>query len=114
LEATNTELKNDLRDLYITSAQEIDVSSSRKAIVIHVRPAAHFPRSRARPAWCHTRPPIHLAPATLLGPRFTAVKASTARPSDHMPPHHVLEAEGADIVAASNRRLQYCGGYHPS
>ena len=43
LEATNAELKNDLRDLYITSAQEIDVSSSRKAIVIHVRPATHFP-----------------------------------------------------------------------
>jgi len=40
LEATNSELKNDLRDLYITSAQEIDVSSSRKAIVIHVSPAA--------------------------------------------------------------------------
>ena len=38
LEATNSELKNDLRDLYITSAQEIDVSSSRKAIVIHVSP----------------------------------------------------------------------------
>ena len=40
LEATNSELKNDLRDLYITSAQEIDVSSSRKAIVIHVSPTA--------------------------------------------------------------------------
>ena len=40
LEATNSELKNDLRDLYITSAQEIDVSSSRKAIVIHVSPVA--------------------------------------------------------------------------
>jgi len=36
LEATNSELKSDLRDLYITSAAEIDVSSSRKAIVIHV------------------------------------------------------------------------------
>jgi hypothetical protein len=37
LEATNQELKSDLRDLYITSAQEIDVgSSSRKAIIIHV------------------------------------------------------------------------------
>lgn len=40
LEATNQELKSDLRDLYITSAQEIDVgSSSRKAIIIHVSPA---------------------------------------------------------------------------
>ena len=45
LEATNSELKQDLRDLYITSAAEIDVGSTRKAIVIHVRlsvqPAAH-------------------------------------------------------------------------
>lgn len=38
LEATNSELKSDLRDLYITSAAEIDVSASRKAIVIHVSP----------------------------------------------------------------------------
>jgi Ribosomal protein S7e len=36
LEATNAELKSDLRDLYITSAQEVDVSSGRKAIIIHV------------------------------------------------------------------------------
>lgn len=36
LEATNQELKGDLRDLYITSAQEVDVSASRKAIIIHV------------------------------------------------------------------------------
>lgn len=37
LEATNADLKADLRDLYITSAKEVDVSSSRKAIIIHVR-----------------------------------------------------------------------------
>jgi Ribosomal protein S7e len=36
LEATNAELKSDLRDLYITGAAEIDVSPSRKAIIIHV------------------------------------------------------------------------------
>lgn len=36
LEATNAELKSDLRDLYITSAAEVDVSSGRKAIIIHV------------------------------------------------------------------------------
>lgn len=36
LEATNAELKSDLRDLYIVSASEVDVSASRKAIVIHV------------------------------------------------------------------------------
>lgn len=40
LEATNAELKADLRDLYITSAKEIDVhGTSRKAIVIHVSTA---------------------------------------------------------------------------
>lgn len=37
LEATNAELKADLRDLYITSAKEIDVAGgSRKAIIVHV------------------------------------------------------------------------------
>ena len=37
LEATNSELKGDLRDLYITSAAEVDVGGSRKAIIIHVK-----------------------------------------------------------------------------
>ena len=37
LEATNNELKADLRDLYITGAREIDIpQSNRKAIIIHV------------------------------------------------------------------------------
>ncbi|PNH09603.1 40S ribosomal protein S7 [Tetrabaena socialis] len=37
LEATNAELKSDLRDLYITSAKEVDVSNgARKAIIIHL------------------------------------------------------------------------------
>ena len=36
LEATNQELKSDLRDLYITGAKEVDVNASRKAIIIHV------------------------------------------------------------------------------
>lgn len=36
LEATNAELKGDLRDLYIAAAREVDVSASRKAILIHV------------------------------------------------------------------------------
>lgn len=36
LEATNAELKADLRDLYITGAREIDVhGSARKAVIIH-------------------------------------------------------------------------------
>jgi hypothetical protein len=37
LEATNNELKADLRDLYITSAKEVD-AGSRKAIIVHVSP----------------------------------------------------------------------------
>eukprot|EP00775_Hariotina_reticulata_P011666 gene11666-11809_t len=37
LEATNNELKADLRDLYITAAKEVDVAGSqRKAIIVHV------------------------------------------------------------------------------
>merc|ERR1711865_238244 len=36
LEATNTELKSDLRDLFINSAKELDFGGGRKTIVIHV------------------------------------------------------------------------------
>lgn len=37
LEATNNELKAELRDLYITSAKEVDIpGTSRKAIIVHV------------------------------------------------------------------------------
>ena len=36
LEATNNELKAELKDLYINGAQEIDVSGGRTAVVIHV------------------------------------------------------------------------------
>ena len=36
LEATSVELKGDLRDLYIMSAKEVDTSSGRKAVIIHV------------------------------------------------------------------------------
>ncbi|KAK8537044.1 hypothetical protein V6N13_041997 [Hibiscus sabdariffa] len=36
LENTNTDLKSDLKDLYINSAIQIDVSGGRKAVVIHV------------------------------------------------------------------------------
>lgn len=39
LEATNQDLKPLLRDLYITSAKEIEVQgNARKAVVVHVRP----------------------------------------------------------------------------
>lgn len=37
LEATNQELKPHLRDLYITSAKEIETGAARRAIVVHVR-----------------------------------------------------------------------------
>lgn len=36
LEATNQELKSDLKDLYINSAKEVDLPSSRKAILVQV------------------------------------------------------------------------------
>ncbi|KAL7192406.1 hypothetical protein ACSBR2_024273 [Camellia fascicularis] len=36
LENTNQELKSELKDLYINSAVQIDVSGNRKAVVIHV------------------------------------------------------------------------------
>jgi len=36
LENTNQELKSELKDLYINSALQIDVSGNRKAVVIHV------------------------------------------------------------------------------
>ncbi|KAK4758937.1 hypothetical protein SAY87_020238 [Trapa incisa] len=36
LENTNQELKSDLKDLYINSAIQIDLSGGRKAVVIHV------------------------------------------------------------------------------
>lgn len=36
LENTNQELKSDLKDLYINSAVQVDVSGNRKAVVIYV------------------------------------------------------------------------------
>lgn len=36
LESTNNELKSELRDLFINSAKEVDVSGNRKAVIIHV------------------------------------------------------------------------------
>ncbi|RAL46600.1 hypothetical protein DM860_004879 [Cuscuta australis] len=36
LENTNSDLKSDLKDLFINSATQIDVSGSRKAVVVHV------------------------------------------------------------------------------
>ncbi|CAN6458393.1 unnamed protein product [Victoria cruziana] len=36
LENTNQELKSDLKDLFINSAVQIDISANRKVVVIHV------------------------------------------------------------------------------
>ncbi|XP_058091501.1 small ribosomal subunit protein eS7-like [Magnolia sinica] len=36
LENTNQELKSDLKDLYINSAVQMDISGNRRAVVIHV------------------------------------------------------------------------------
>ncbi|XP_031474381.1 40S ribosomal protein S7 [Nymphaea colorata] len=36
LENTNQELKSDLKDLFINSAVQVDISSNRKAVVVHV------------------------------------------------------------------------------
>ncbi|XP_042513214.1 40S ribosomal protein S7-like [Macadamia integrifolia] len=36
LETSSTELKSDLKDLYINSAVQMDISGNRKAIVVHV------------------------------------------------------------------------------
>ncbi|PIA54628.1 hypothetical protein AQUCO_00900886v1 [Aquilegia coerulea] len=36
LENTNNELKSELKDLYINSAMQVDVSGNRKAVVVHV------------------------------------------------------------------------------
>ncbi|GLJ14707.1 hypothetical protein SUGI_0238410 [Cryptomeria japonica] len=36
LENTNQELKSELKDLYINSAKQVDISGNRKAIVVHV------------------------------------------------------------------------------
>ncbi|XP_050203728.1 40S ribosomal protein S7 [Mercurialis annua] len=36
LENTNSELKSDLKDLYINSAIQVDVAGNKKAVIIHV------------------------------------------------------------------------------
>ncbi|KAH7287752.1 hypothetical protein KP509_32G072400 [Ceratopteris richardii] len=36
LENSNQELKSDLRDLFINSAKQVDISGNRKAVIIHV------------------------------------------------------------------------------
>ncbi|DBA01623.1 TPA: hypothetical protein N0F65_011379, partial [Lagenidium giganteum] len=50
LEMSSSELKNDLKDLYISAAKQVDVASGRKAIVIFVpyRLAKSFNKIQAR------------------------------------------------------------------
>ncbi|KAE8902122.1 hypothetical protein PF005_g7261 [Phytophthora fragariae] len=50
LEQSAAEIKNDLKDLYITAAKQVDISSGRKAIVIFVpfRLHASFKKIQAR------------------------------------------------------------------
>ena len=55
LEATNNELKSDLRDLYINSAQEVEVTSGRSAIVIHVSHQPHQPPAPSPALSCTRR-----------------------------------------------------------
>jgi hypothetical protein len=58
LEATNNELKTELRDLYINSAQEVEVTNGRTAIVIHV---SHTPSLSLAPDSNHqSLPPCSL------------------------------------------------------
>ena len=50
LEQSTAEIKNDLKDLHITAAKQVDISSGRKAIVIFVpfRLHASFKKIQAR------------------------------------------------------------------
>lgn len=50
LEVSAAEIKNDLKDLYITAAKQVDVASGRKAIVIFVPYRLHksFTKIQAR------------------------------------------------------------------
>ena len=68
----------DLRDLYITGAAEVDVgSSSRKAIIIHVRSAVS-----------HTWPMHACFPASI-------TSSCTADPAEHSPPSCMMTAAQA-------------------
>ena len=80
LEATNTELKTDLRDLYITAAAEVDVSASRKAIIIHVSPrqphrgSATCPMLAFEHGWWHVGEGWRRACLCAPQPRWTPTK----------------------------------------
>eukprot|EP00955_Chlamydomonas_euryale_P045154 353077-Chlamydomonas_euryale.AAC.11 len=56
LEATNQELKADLRDLYITGAREVDVhGANRKSVVVHVSHSPCYLCERLQQAPTNTR-----------------------------------------------------------
>jgi hypothetical protein len=49
LEATNNELKPFIRDIYITSAREVEIhGNARKAIIVHVRSTSLMQRLSMR------------------------------------------------------------------
>ncbi|KAJ9523531.1 hypothetical protein QJQ45_007193 [Haematococcus lacustris] len=109
LEATNQELKGDLRDLYITSAKEIDVhGTARKAIIVHVRQIANSRPSGAAAA--ATAAPEQLAVYTselqMCAPQvpFRLLKAF-----HKIQPRLVRELEkkfsGKDVVFVATRRI---------
>lgn len=75
LEATNAELKGDLRDLWIAGANEIDISASRKAILIKARG--------------DTTALIHLRPKKLENTQRPGRRRRGANPAPLGPaPHH--------------------------
>ncbi|RLN74014.1 hypothetical protein BBJ28_00014965 [Nothophytophthora sp. Chile5] len=88
LELSAAEIKNDLKDLYITAAKQVDISSGRKAIVIFVpfRLHASFKKIQARlvrelEKKFSGRHVIIIAQRTILGKGFArANKTSGPRP----------------------------------
>lgn len=97
LEATNSELKADLRDLYITSAREIDVhGTNRKSIIVHVRPGIGWRRDSTM--WgCGT-----------LGAALPVFALHTAGHPRNKPPNAVLSACDASVgVTGGCRRPRH-------
>ncbi len=68
LEATNNELKADLRDLYITAAKEVD-AGSRKAIIVHVSSISTVSQKPGRYS-CNSKQDQQKAAAEYLGWRW--------------------------------------------
>ena len=120
LEATNAELKSDLRDLYITKAEEIDGKSGRKAIIVHVRPWLTQSIAPKRPGKPPHRPRQALRLASGAGPSREALSGPRRVPRAQVPyrllknfhrvqPRLVRELEkkfsGKDVTLVANRRI---------